>query len=257
MGCISEIRDNPNSYDDSTSSSAAPPCQDLSIAGKRAGLVEGKRSSLFFEYVRILKEVKPKFFLVENVASMPKEAKEEITRNLFGIEPVMINAALVSAQSRKRLYWVGKRNDDGTYSRVEITQPEDRGIVLRDVLEDIPFDARNAKGEPLWKPVPEKYLATIAEKIEKFSLDRKALTVPAKYAKVGIADKLKSEREIIIATIPHGHFEGRVSDEKVLALTKSDWEGNNKLVAQFRRTDLRIHAEQEKVCTLTANMGTG
>lgn len=79
------------------------------------------------------------------------------------------NAAVVSAQSRKRYYWFGKRNADGTYSRFDTREPEDRGIVLRDILEEIPFDATNAKGEPLWKPVPEKYLAVIAEKIAKFA----------------------------------------------------------------------------------------
>lgn len=185
--------------------------------------------------------------MMENVASMPKEAKEEITAQLFGIEPVMINAALVSAQSRKRLYWVGKRNFDGTYSRVEVRQPEDRGIVLKDVLEEIPFDATNAKGEPVWKPVPEKFLAVIAEKIAKFSTDRKAFSLTATYDKACIQNHLKHDRTVLV-TIPHGHFDGRVDDEKTLALTKSGWEDNNKLVAQFRRTDLRIHAEQDKVC---------
>ena len=102
------------------------PCQDLSIAGKRAGLA-GARSGLFYEYVRILKEVKPKYFVLENVASMPKEAKEIITKEL-GVEPIMINAALVSAQSRKRLFWT---NIPG------ITQPADKGILLKDILEKI------------------------------------------------------------------------------------------------------------------------
>lgn len=82
------------------------PCQDLSIAGKRKGL-DGDRSGLFWEYVRILKEVKPKYFILENVNSMPKEAKAIITEAL-GVEPIMINAALVSAQNRKRLFWFGQ-----------------------------------------------------------------------------------------------------------------------------------------------------
>ena len=89
------------------------PCQDLSIAGKRKGLA-GERSGLFYEYLRILKEVKPKYFILENVASMPKEAKEIITKEL-GVEPIMINASLVSAQNRKRLFWVGKLDKFGTY----------------------------------------------------------------------------------------------------------------------------------------------
>jgi len=111
------------------------PCQDLSIAGKREGLA-GKKSGLFYEYVRILNEVKPKYFILENVNSMPKEAKETITKELFGIEPIMINASLVSAQNRKRLFWVGKLDEFGTYKQVEIPQPEDRNIFLKDIIHE-------------------------------------------------------------------------------------------------------------------------
>ena len=87
------------------------PCQDLSIAKKDRKGLDGERSGLFYEYVRILKEVKPKFFILENVASMSKEAKQGITSHLYGIEPVLLNSALVSAQQRKRLFWVSKRVD--------------------------------------------------------------------------------------------------------------------------------------------------
>ena len=102
------------------------PCQDLSIAQKNRKGLDGERSGLFWEYVRILKEVKPKWFILENVASMSKEAKEVITREL-GVEPIMINAALVSAQNRKRLFWTNIPN---------ISQPDDRGIFLKDILEE-------------------------------------------------------------------------------------------------------------------------
>ena len=102
------------------------PCQDLSIANKNRQGLSGARSGLFWEYVRILKEVKPKYFVLENVASMPKEAKELITETL-GVEPIMINAALVSAQNRKRLFWTNIPN---------IKLPVDRGILLKDILEE-------------------------------------------------------------------------------------------------------------------------
>lgn len=102
------------------------PCQDLSIAKKNRKGLDGDRSSLFWEYVRILNEVKPKYFILENVASMPKEAKQIITEAL-GVEPIMIDASLVSAQRRKRLFWTNIPN---------VTQPEDRGILLKDILED-------------------------------------------------------------------------------------------------------------------------
>lgn len=101
------------------------PCQDLSIAKQNRKGLAGERSGLFYEYVRILKEAKPKYFVLENVASMPKEAKEQITE-IMGVEPIMINASLVSAQSRKRLFWT---NIPG------ILQPEDKGILLKDIVE--------------------------------------------------------------------------------------------------------------------------
>ena len=99
------------------------PCQDLSIAGYRKGL-QGDRSSLFFEYVRLLNDLKPKYFLLENVASMTKKDKDAIT-DILKVDPVLINSSLVSAQNRKRLYW----------SNIEITQPKDKKIILSDVLE--------------------------------------------------------------------------------------------------------------------------
>lgn len=100
------------------------PCQDLSIAKKDRKGLDGERSGLFWRYVEILERAKPKYFLLENVASMPKADKEKITE-ILGVEPIMINSALVSAQQRKRLYWTNIPN---------ITQPEDKGIVLRDIL---------------------------------------------------------------------------------------------------------------------------
>lgn len=109
------------------------PCQWFSFIGKQLNF-EDHRSKLFFEYVRLLKEVKPEYFLLENVR-MKKEYKDIITEHLFGVEPIEINSSLVSAQNRPRLYWVGKRNNDGTYSKVNIEQPIDKWLVLKDILE--------------------------------------------------------------------------------------------------------------------------
>ena len=118
---------------------AGSPCQGFSFAGKQLAF-DDPRSALFFEFVRILKEVKPKYFLLENVR-MKKEFQAVISEQissiypectnggLFGIEPILINSALVSAQNRNRLYWTNIPN---------IKQPENIGLVLRDVLEDFP-----------------------------------------------------------------------------------------------------------------------
>lgn len=110
------------------------PCQDLSIAKSGRQGLSGTRSGLFYEYVRLLKEVKPKYFILENVASMSKDAKAEITK-IMGVEPIMIDAALVGAQQRKRLFWT---NIPG------VTQPDDRGIMLKDILESGEVDRDKA-----------------------------------------------------------------------------------------------------------------
>lgn len=99
------------------------PCQSFSNAGNGKGF-EGS-SGIFWEYVRVLKEVKPKYFMLENV-KMKKEWQDIITKEL-GVEPIAINSSLLSGQNRPRLYWT---NIPG----VEI--PEDKGIVLKDILED-------------------------------------------------------------------------------------------------------------------------
>jgi len=100
------------------------PCQGFSFAGKQLNF-DDPRSALFFEFVRLLKETKPKYFLLENVR-MKQEYQDVISEQL-GVKPVMINSALMSAQNRVRLYWTNIPN---------VTQPEDKGIVLNDILED-------------------------------------------------------------------------------------------------------------------------
>lgn len=101
---------------------------------KRETTASGIGWDMFSQYVRALKEAEPKYFIYENNKSMANAIKQAISET-FGFEPICINSALVSAQNRQRYYWVGKRNDDGTYSKVDIEQPEDRGILLRDVLD--------------------------------------------------------------------------------------------------------------------------
>lgn len=188
---------------------------------------------------------------------MPKEAFKTINDTL-GFEGVKRNAAKVSAQNRRRYYWLGKRNPDGTYSRFDTPEPEDRGILLKDILEDIPFDAVDAKGKPFWKPLPEKFVAVVDERIEKFGTDRKAFAVTATYANACVQDHLRSNRTVILGQfqLPHGTNPGGLKDpDKAQALTTSQYVYNNQIVGQFRRTNLRVHSDQEKSPTLTANMG--
>jgi DNA (cytosine-5)-methyltransferase 3A len=99
------------------------PCQGFSFAGKRLNF-DDPRSKLFFEFVRLKEELKPKYFLLENV-KMKKEHEQVITEHM-GVEPIRINSKLVSAQHRERLYWT---NIPG------IEQPEDNGILVKDIID--------------------------------------------------------------------------------------------------------------------------
>jgi len=145
---------------------AGSPCQGFSFAGKQLAF-DDPRSALFFEFIRLLRELKPKYFLLENVR-MKQEYIDVITEEVSflypaggiyqeatffdlahrgclqhrkEIVPVLINSSLVSAQNRQRLYWTNIPN---------VTQPEDKGIILKDVLEDYTDDVYLA-GEKLQK----------------------------------------------------------------------------------------------------------
>jgi DNA (cytosine-5)-methyltransferase 3A len=112
------------------------PCTHWSIAQTKNRETEasGIGWELFLNYRIARDKYQPDFFLYENNKSMSPAIREQISKEL-GVEPVLINSALVSAQNRQRLFWAGKRNPDGTYSQVCVEQPEDRGILLRDILE--------------------------------------------------------------------------------------------------------------------------
>lgn len=120
------------------------PCQGFSFAGKRLNFKD-QRSKLFFEFVRLLKECKPRYFLLENVV-MKQEYQDVISEHLK-VKPIMINSSLVSAQSRKRLYW----------TNIKIAfLPADKGYVVSDISENIVSDKYN--------------LSSLAQaKIEKYS----------------------------------------------------------------------------------------
>lgn len=112
------------------------PCTHWSIAQTKNRETEasGIGWELFLNYRIARDKYHPDYFLYENNKSMSPAIRAQITAEL-GVEPVLINSALVSAQNRQRLYWVGKREPDGTYSQVRVEQPEDKGILLRDILE--------------------------------------------------------------------------------------------------------------------------
>lgn len=112
------------------------PCTHWSIAQTKNRETEasGIGWELFLNYRIARDKYQPDYFLYENNKSMSPAIRAQITAEL-GVEPVLINSALVSAQNRQRLYWAGKRNPNGTYRQVPVELPEDRGILLRDILE--------------------------------------------------------------------------------------------------------------------------
>ena len=156
------------------------PCTHWSIAQTKNRETEpsGLGWELFKNYLIAREKYKPDYFLYENNKSMSAAIREQITKEL-GVPPVLINSALVSAQNRQRLYWAGKRMPDGSYAPLDIQQPEDRGILLRHILESgmavrekgyclsttagntTPEDAskrnhRNVAAEPAIKPLTER-----------------------------------------------------------------------------------------------------
>ena len=176
------------------------PCQGFSFAGKQLNF-DDSRSKLFFEFVRLLKELKPKYFLLENVR-MKKEYQDVIS-DLLGVEPIKINSSLVSAHNRVRLYWTNIPN---------VTVPEDKGIVLADIIDDgfvdrdksHCIDANYFKGGNL-KSYFEKHRRQLV-----FSND-------------GLC------REPKILQIPHGYNKGGLKENKSPSMTTSSWQHNNHL----------------------------
>lgn len=124
------------------------PCTYWSIAkSNRETTPDGVGGQLFIQYVRALKESNCKYFLYENNFSIHKNIKDFISEKL-GVQPIMINSALVSAQSRKRYYWTNIPN---------VQQPTDKGIVLKDILiaeDDINYKNEMSKIKPLYNYLP-------------------------------------------------------------------------------------------------------
>ena len=200
------------------------PCQGFSFAGNQLAF-DDPRSALFFEFIRLLKDIKPKYFLLENV-KMKKEFLDIISQEVskcypeitFGISPLLINSSLVSAQSRQRYYWTNIPN---------IQQPKDRGIVLRDILE-------NDAEEPMYLNI----YGGFGEKKPRKHFN-KSVTIRANSGGGSIPNiKLKD-------------FE--LSDKAIDYMNRS----SSKWSKGKTRKDIYIKHESEKGMCLTANMHKG
>lgn len=192
---------------------AGSPCQGFSMAGKQLAF-DDERSKLYFTFERILKEIQRENpdvkFLLENV-KMKQEYKDVITERL-GVTPIAINSNLLSAQNRYRLYW----------TNIEVDSLEDKGIILKDILQHEVDEKYYIKGGRL------QWLKRFGEVKEK---DGYVAFNPVKGKCLTVRSE-PSRNCTYILQWPHGSNNGgyRAMDGKTPALTTSSWENNNLLL---------------------------
>lgn len=183
------------------------PCQDLSGMNRnQIGLI-GDKSSLFWEYDRIKKEVCPTFFMLENVGSMPYNDAMVITKE-FGIDGIRINSSLVSAQQRDRIYWTNIPGDGvDLFGGWKIQQPKDKNIKFKDILESGYVDMDKSLAL-----LARHYLACPMneEKIKKYLLKRhKKSFVNVKWSDKSMSDdsiEMLTQTEMErLQTVPDGY----------------------------------------------------
>lgn len=180
------------------------PCTHWSIAQTKNRETEasGVGWELFLNYRIARDKYQPDYFLYENNNSMSPAIRAQITAEL-GVEPVLINSALVSAQNRQRLYWVGRRNPDGTYNQVPVERPVDRGILLRDILET---------GAVTWKEKAYTLRASAGTK-QGVSNILRHIETNGKFGYMGVAEpvaiKPLTEREMDYMVGEHGKYSDR------------------------------------------------
>lgn len=186
------------------------PCTYWSVAqsaDRREVTASGQGWELFQQYVRALHEARPRWFIYENNKSMSRAIRESISE-AFGFEPVWINSALVSAQKRDRLYWVGRREEDGTYSKVPVEQPADRGILLRDILEtretwqDKSYACTTRVAGATVKDTLERHRHTMVAEPVGTTEDGKSFVLPATYYKGSSPEQTLTKRRRTLVAEP-------------------------------------------------------
>lgn len=216
------------------------PCQGFSFAGKRLNF-EDSRSKLFFEFVRAVREIKPKYFLLENV-KMKQEYQDIISEQLGGVQPIEINSALVSAQNRKRLYWT---NIPGT------CRPTDKGIMLKDIILT-EVDEKYFLTDKNLAYVQRQFVSKAqngvgGENVPYFRAKFSALNPPK--ARTMAARQYANWRGTYISQRPHGKNSGGLFQEKSPTLTTSNWSHNN-LLKNDERLRRLTPVECERLQTL-------
>lgn len=236
------------------------PCTYWSIAKtKREITPDGIGGELFMQYVKALKESNCRFFLYENNYSIHKDIKAFISEQL-GVEPIMINSALVSAQSRKRLYWTNIPN---------VEQPADKGIYLKDILESgisIRYDRKNGiqsandKAISLcasdWRGINRNQTQNaVAEPIIINGVNGKSQTIKAQYANTGIANAVRNDgfgatqiSEPFILQRGHGFNKGGIKKDKSPTFTsQGNWQNNNFVIEPIRIGQIGNGRQAERI----------
>ena len=232
------------------------PCQGFSVAGQGANF-DDPRSKLFWEYVRILKEVRvynpDVFFLLENVGM--KQEWQDVISEALGVQPIMINSNLVSAQNRKRLYW----------TNIPVTMPEDRGILLKDIVHEntafVDREKSHAITGNIGRVTPKMYLTKsqgqmVFDKPTTPLVDRdKAHCIDANYWKGGNFKSYfeKHRRQLVFETVKEYIVP---FDETLKILDKEVAEGK---VGYFRKDSQanRVYFIHGKAVTLCGDAGGG
>ena len=243
------------------------PCQDLSIAKQDRKGLQGERSGLFWRFVEILQKAKPKYFLLENVASMRDENRDTIS-SILGVEPIMINSALVSAQQRKRYYW----------TNIWTTTPNDKQIFLRDVIESgNPVTDKNYcltanYHKKCYSDMEKRNATLIAEPIPcairtwpRIKKGNEARVSRPEIKHDGKAHSLTSVSKdaMVMFQLPRGNNKGGIFIDKTPTLTASKWEYNNLLINKPVRIGQigndgqgnRVYSVLGKSVSLSANGG--
>ena len=250
------------------------PCTFWSIAKANRDINKsGEGWKLFMRFVEAVRQIKPLYFLYENVASMPSNIKDYISEEL-GCKPILINSALVSAQNRKRLYWSNIGGVDCNSGG--ITQPPDKGILLKDIIESgMPYQDKSHcltasySGSVIWNSLERKQRSMVAEPI---TLSDKSQTILATLHKENALSMVKRQKTGLFVAEEVGAAL-RTREDEYGKFKRLEVRGDGKLNAlttvqtdsvicypvhigqidKITHTDRVYHVKDKTVCIITNN----
>lgn len=218
------------------------PCTDLSLSGKQTGLLSNDletylklkesetefkgQSYLFWEYLRLLNEIRPTYFLLENV-KMSFKWRDIITENV-GYDPILINSSLLSAQNRERYYWTNIPN---------IEQPKDKGIYLKDIVEE----NKTALG------LAQRGRYKDGKIVQKYEMNGKE--------KSNCLTTVQKDTLVFIPIDEHSSTKGLICIGGLKNPKSKMWINSDKILQRNFNQGNRVYSEEGKSVTLSANGG--